>query len=96
MKYVRFKLKISWYGIRVNFSLKKELKPKFLLSCFAKLALVYILPKVKAFHELIPVALIKFETSACGIIKPEDHWTYIAHLSAEAMLKSAVTEDKED
>ena len=38
MKYLRFKLKILWYGIRVNFSLKEELKPKFLLSCFVKLA----------------------------------------------------------
>ena len=37
MKYLRFKLKILSYGIRVNFSLKKELKPKFLLSCFVKL-----------------------------------------------------------
>ena len=25
-------------------------------------------------------------------IKPEDHWSCIAHLSAEDMLKSAVTE----
>ena len=40
MKYLRFKLKILCYGIRVNFSLKKELKPKFLLRCFMKLALV--------------------------------------------------------
>ena len=38
MKYLRFKLMILWYGIRVNFSLKKELKPKFLLTCFVKLA----------------------------------------------------------
>ena len=37
MKYLRFKLKV-WYGIRVNFSFKKVLKPKFLLSCFVKLA----------------------------------------------------------
>ena len=27
-------------------------------------------------------------------IKPEDHWSCIAHLSAEAMLKSVVTEEK--
>ena len=27
-------------------------------------------------------------------MKPEDHWSCIAHLSAEAMLKSAVTEEK--
>ena len=26
--------------------------------------------------------------------KPEDHWSCIAHLSAEDMLKSAVTEEK--
>ena len=26
--------------------------------------------------------------------KPEDHWSYIAHLSAEDMLKSAVIEEK--
>ena len=26
--------------------------------------------------------------------KPEDHWSYIAHLSAEDMLKSVVTEGK--
>ena len=38
MKYLRFKLKILWYGIRANFSLKKELKLTFLLSCFVKLA----------------------------------------------------------
>ena len=38
MKYLRFQLKILWYGIRVNFPLKKELKPKFLLSSFMKLA----------------------------------------------------------
>ena len=38
MKHLRLKLKILWYGIRVNFSLKKALKPKFLLSCFVKLA----------------------------------------------------------
>ena len=38
MKYLRFKLKILWYGVKINFSLKKELKPKFLLSCFVKLA----------------------------------------------------------
>ena len=35
------KLKILWYGVRVNFSLKKELKPKFLVSCFVKLAPYY-------------------------------------------------------
>ena len=28
---------ILWYEIRVNFPLKEELKPKFLLSCFVKL-----------------------------------------------------------
>ena len=38
MKYLRFKLKILWYGIRINFSLKEELKPKFLHSCFVKLS----------------------------------------------------------
>ena len=27
-------------------------------------------------------------------LKPEDHWSYIAHLSAEDMLKSAVIEEK--
>ena len=27
-------------------------------------------------------------------IKPEDHWSCIAHLSAEGMLKSAVIEEK--
>ena len=27
-------------------------------------------------------------------VKPEDHWSCIAHLSAEDMLKSAVTEEK--
>ena len=27
-------------------------------------------------------------------IKPEDHWSYIAHLSAEDMLKSAVIKEK--
>ena len=37
MKYLRFKLKILLYGIRVNFSLKKELKSNFSLSCFVKL-----------------------------------------------------------
>ena len=26
--------------------------------------------------------------------KPEDHWSYIAHLSAEDMLKSAIIEEK--
>ena len=26
--------------------------------------------------------------------KPEDHWSCIAHLSAEAMLKSVVIEEK--
>ena len=38
MKYLRFKLKVLWYGIRVKFSLKKKLKPtgKFLLSYFMK------------------------------------------------------------
>ena len=36
MKYLRFKFKILCYG--VNISLKKELKPKFLHSCFVKLA----------------------------------------------------------
>ena len=35
---LKIKLKVLWYGIKVNFSLKKELKPKFLLSCFVKLA----------------------------------------------------------
>ena len=29
-----------------------------------------------------------------GIDKPEDHWSCIAHLSAEDMLKSAVIEEK--
>ena len=29
-----------------------------------------------------------------NIGKPEDHWSYIAHLSAEDMLKSVVTEEK--
>ena len=28
------------------------------------------------------------------VVKPEDHWSSIAHLSAEDMLKSAVTEEK--
>ena len=40
MKYLGFKL--LDFVIRnksINFSLKKELKPKFLLSCFMKLAL---------------------------------------------------------
>ena len=37
MKYLRFKLKIFLYGLRVNFSLMNELKPMFLLSCFVKL-----------------------------------------------------------
>ena len=37
MKY-RFKRKILWYGVTVNFSLKEELTPKFLLSCFVKWA----------------------------------------------------------
>ena len=32
------------------------------------------------------IALLKYE--------PEDHWSCIAHLSAEDMLKSAVTEEK--
>ena len=27
-------------------------------------------------------------------LKPEDHWSCIAHLSAEDMLKSAVIEEK--
>ena len=38
MKCLRYKLRILWYGIRVDFSLKEELKPNFLLSCFVKLA----------------------------------------------------------
>ena len=29
-----------------------------------------------------------------NIHKPEDHWSCIAHLSAEDMLKSAVIEEK--
>ena len=29
-----------------------------------------------------------------GTVKPEDHWSCIAHLSAEDMLKSAVIEEK--
>ena len=29
-----------------------------------------------------------------GRVKPEDHWSCIAHLSAEDMLKSAVIEEK--
>ena len=32
--------------------------------------------------------------TAVGIIIPEDHWSCIAHLSAEDVLKSAVTEEK--
>ena len=43
MKYLRFKLKILLYGIRINFSLKKEFKPKFLLSCIVKLTPVEFL-----------------------------------------------------
>ena len=35
---LRVKLKILWYGIRVNFSFKEKLQNKFLLSCFVKLA----------------------------------------------------------
>ena len=33
MKYLRFKLNILWYGIRVNFSLQKELKPRLSFFC---------------------------------------------------------------
>ena len=29
-----------------------------------------------------------------GNLKPEDHWSFIAHLSAEDMLKSVVIEEK--
>ena len=29
-----------------------------------------------------------------AILKPEDHWSCIAHLSTEDMLKSAVNEEK--
>ena len=32
--------------------------------------------------------------SALYILVPEDHWSCIAHLSAEDMLKSVVIEDK--
>ena len=38
MQYLRFKLRILSYRVRVNFSVRKEFKLKFLLSCFVKLA----------------------------------------------------------
>ena len=33
--------------------------------------------------------------TGCTIHKPEDHWSCIAHLSAEDMLKTAVIEEKQ-
>ena len=50
MKYLIFKLKILWYGIRVIFSLKKELKPKLLLSCFVKLTLESFIYKFRQYN----------------------------------------------
>ena len=38
-------------------------------------------------------ALVKYQMSHV-IKKPEDHWSCIAHLIAEDMLKSAVIEEK--
>ena len=41
----------------------------------------------------VAVIILKFEQ--CGsTIEPEDHWSCVAHLSAEDMLKSAVIEEK--
>ena len=34
------------------------------------------------------------DPNTLGNAKPEDHWSCIAHLSAEDMLKSAVIEEK--
>ena len=38
--------------------------------------------------------LLSFDSFTARYKKPEDHWSCIAHLSAEDMLKSAVIEEK--
>ena len=50
----------------------------------------------QGFPRLSPVLanLILHPYPTCGIDKPEDHWSCIAHLSAEDMLKSVVIEEK--
>ena len=43
---------------------------------------------------LLAVYLTQIKKNVELIYKPEDHWSCIAHLSAEDMLKSAVIEEK--
>ena len=43
MKYLRSKLKILWYGIKVNCLLKKELKPKFVPTTVNETWIFYII-----------------------------------------------------
>ena len=37
---------------------------------------------------------VGFNNNVCPVNKPEGHWSCIAHLSAEDMLKSVVIEEK--
>ena len=53
------------------------------------------LPNIKSkLLEIVFYALFYTTTQWDKVSEPEDHWSCIAHLSAEDMLKSAVNEEK--
>ena len=50
----------------------------------------------EAFGQLSSSDVCKLKSLQPGntVLRPEDHWSCIAHLTAEDMLKSAVIEEK--
>ena len=85
------------YGLNSDFSIIRSTERwsggldvgllKFHSSIYLSIYL-YILP-----YALADI-LDRLRCHAKGNLKPEDHWSCIAHLSAEDMLKSAVIEEK--
>ena len=67
---------------------------KFLLLCGASMRSFYV--SMRSFYVLPQNwwNLDKKANISSKILKPEDHWSCIAHLIAEGMLKSAVIEEK--
>ena len=60
-----------------------------------KMSCNFIMETSPCENDLANPAHIYGKTQDCrDIVKPGDHWSYIAHLSAEDMLKSAVIEKK--
>ena len=54
---------------------------------------------INTFADLVILEIDRLKTKVCFSqivrdLEPEDHWSCIAHLSAEDMLKSAVIEEK--